>query len=170
VDHRGLGDVVDAEPESGADAAHARHVDDRAAVLAHVPVDGELGQRENAADVDVEGLVPGAQVGVEAVPEVRVGGGVVDQDVDPAVPVERRADQPLELVRLSGVGSERHRGVRTDGVETFGLGVEVRLLAAREHDFGAPLDERVGDGAADAAACAGDNRNPVLKVVLRHRW
>ena len=60
-----FGDVVDAEAESGPDAADARHVDDRAAVVAHVAVDGELGQREDTAEVDLEGLVPGPEVGVD---------------------------------------------------------------------------------------------------------
>ena len=56
----------------------------------------------------------------------------------------------------------------------FGLLARVRL-AARHHDVGAGCDEALGDGPADAAGAAGDDRDAagelvqLRELVLVHR-
>jgi len=61
-------------------------------------------------------------------------------------------------------------GLRIAGVDPLRLGVEVRLLAARQHHLGAPGDERVGDRATDSATCSGDDRDAVFEIEFRHHW
>ena len=51
--------------------------------LAHQPA-GHDRREEIAADIDVDGLLERAEVGIEHVPVVRIGRRIVDQDVDAA--------------------------------------------------------------------------------------
>src|SRR6266550_437719 len=97
-----VGNVVDAKAETGPDAADARDVDDGPAVRFHRdPVD-QPRQDKDPAEVHLEGLVPCAQLGAQNRPKVRVGGGVVDQDVDPGEALHGLLDEPLQVVLLAG--------------------------------------------------------------------
>ena len=101
---------------------------------------------------------------------MRVGGGVVDQDVEAPEALQRGVDQALEVVRPAGVRGDGCGGAGMGVVDALRLRVEVGLFAAREDHFRAAIGERVGDRAADAAAGAGDYRHPVPEIVGRHRW
>ena len=122
------------------------------------PVD-LLGQDKDPAEVHLEGLVPCAQLGAQNRPKVRVGGGVVDQDVDPGEALHGLLDEPLQVVLLAAVGGDRHGLLRVQGVDPLCFSVEVRLLAAREDDLGSMLGEDLGDRASDATAGSGHQRD-----------
>ena len=84
------------------------------------------------------------------------------QDVQPAELVDRRADRPLEALRLGYVGADCYRTVAG----------EMRGLLARggvdlgDCDLGALAREQDGGGAADPGARAGDEGD--LAVQTRH--
>ena len=71
------------------------------------------------------------------------------------MPFHDRGDQPLQVLQASGVGGYR-LGLATEAaVDTSRLDVQAFLLPARQHDLRALLRQRLGDGAADAAAGSG---------------
>src|SRR5699024_495275 len=58
----------------------------------------KLGRHEEiAADIDIHGLLEGAEIGIQDVAEVGIGGGVIDQDVEPAVRLLDVLDQRVDL-------------------------------------------------------------------------
>ena len=92
-----------------------------------------LAPEQRRLEVDLERLVVAAGIDAERRPEVRVGRRVVDQDVEPAEPFDRRRDRPLAGIVVAGVAGEHvdltgHLGRR---------GLELILLAAVEHHLGA---------------------------------
>jgi hypothetical protein len=139
--------------------------------MAPLPFVHELGQNEDASEVDLESLVPGTQLGAEHGSEVGIRARVVDQDVDAGEPRHCRVDEPLQVLGLAGVRCDRHRSLGEPGVDALSLDVEVRLLPAGQNDVGALLDEGKGDGAADAAAGAGHQGDAAVETeagALRH--
>src|SRR2546426_285338 len=154
-----LGDVVDPQADARPQAADAGDVDDRAAVGLHPRFIDQLGQHEDAAEVDLERLVPCRQLGAKDRPHVRVGGRVVDQDVDPGEALHDLLDEALQLLGAAGMGRDRGRLVGVLRVDPLGFDVEVRLLPARQHDLGPVFGEDLRDRAPDAAACSGHERD-----------
>ena len=63
------------------------------------------GHEEIAADVDVDGLLESAQVGVQHVTEVGVGSSVVDQDVQFAELRFNRCNGGDDLLHVADVAS-----------------------------------------------------------------
>ncbi len=53
--------------------------------------------------------------------------------------VEGGVDQPLQVGGVAGMSGDRDRRSGVAGVDPLGLCVEVGLLAAGEHDAGAPV-------------------------------
>src|SRR5690606_13713115 len=84
ADYCGLGHRVDALELARGDAVDRGNVDDAAATVGLHQLAAFDGHEVVAADVDVDGLLEGAQIGVQYIAELRVGGGVVDQDVEEA--------------------------------------------------------------------------------------
>src|SRR5581483_3516693 len=152
VDHRRLGGVVDTDEAAVVHPADGGDVDDVAAVLLHVAAVGELGPHQQAAQVDLEGLVVAGQVDVDGLAEVRVGGGVVDEDVEGPEALERGVDRGLGLVGLAGVGGD-HVDL---AVDLGGRLLQLVLLARGQHHLGAGFGHRLGDGEADALGGTGD--------------
>ena len=76
-------------------------------------------------------------------------------------------DQRFELVEVAGVGrAPRSPGRRRPRSPSATCVARVGL-AARDHDRGAGGGERLRDRPADAAAAAGDDRDPTGEVVAR---
>ena len=77
----------------------------------------------------------------------RGGAGVVDHDVEPAVALDARPDEPL------GVGGIRDVGLHVDRVGQFGR--ELLAFGHRrhgvDHDAGTEVGEGGGDGGTDPA-------------------
>ena len=74
----------------------------------------------------------------------RRAAAVVDEDVDPAEGLERRLDEPCEVLRVPEVAADGKRS------EAFGLSLE-QVTAAREHrHVGAFGREGLGDREPDA--------------------
>src|SRR4029077_3749778 len=94
-DERRLGHPVGAEPKLGPQSGNAGHVDDGASVRAHPGFDDQFGEHQRSPQVDLERLVPGAELDVEDRAEVRIGPGVVHQDGDATEALHHLADQPL---------------------------------------------------------------------------
>ena len=160
-----FGHVVDAEAELGPHAADRSDVDDHARRLVERTLATPAwDQNSGPAQVDVERLVVRARVDVERGAEVRVGGGVVDEDVEPAEVLERGVDAGRGRVEVAGVGGE-------DGRLAVDLGrcrLELVLLAAAQHHLRAGRGEPGGDRLADALRRARDERDLALEGDL-HR-
>ena len=67
---------------------------------------------------------------------MRIGGGVVDQDIDPAIRFDRARHQLLDGRAVARVRRQR-QDLIAGGTHFCCHGVQTRLLAAGEHDFGA---------------------------------
>jgi hypothetical protein len=66
-----------------------------------------LREQQRALEVHLEGLVVATLVDTSNSPsEVRVGRRVVDEDVELAEPIDRRADRTFSGVGVAGVGGE----------------------------------------------------------------
>ena len=133
VDHRRLGDVVDAEPELRAQAADRGDVHDHARLVLERLVPRHLRPEQRPAQVDLERLVVAGLVDAEREAVVRVGAGVVDEDVEPAEALDRRVDARHRVLGLAGVGGE-HLDVAAD---LGGGRLEPVDLAAAQHHLGA---------------------------------
>ena len=122
-------------------------------MLAH-QLAGFDGHEEVTADVDVDGLLERAQVGVQHVAEVGVGRSVVDQDVQLAELFFDGGDGGDDLVHVTDVaGLGRSLAARcNDGV---GDCLAVFDLTAGDDHVRTLLGQQLGDGFADAAAGAG---------------
>jgi hypothetical protein len=89
---------------------------------------------------------------------VRVGGGVVDQDIDLAEASDGVGDQLFDLLGLAGV-TGKGDGLAAACVDLFGDAGQAVDLARGEDDLGAMAGETLGDGLTDATAGAGDDGN-----------
>ena len=95
-------------PGSTEQPADRRDVDHRSAALGCIErLPRLLRPHEHAAEVDLPRLVVAGEVDVHRRPEVRVGGGVVDEDVDAAEALDAVGDGRRGLVR------DRRRWPRT---------------------------------------------------------
>ena len=156
VDQRCLGEVVDAEATTvGSQTADRRDVDDRARPILECVLPRGLAPPHRGFEIDLEGLVVSTLVDIEQAPVVRVGGGVVDQDVEAAETFDRGAHGPLPGIEVAGVCREDldlavHVGSRS---------VQLILLAAVDHHLGARCGERRCDRLSDALRGAGDQRD-----------
>src|SRR5262249_44072327 len=89
--------------------------------------------------------------------------GVGEQDVESAVPLLHRGEQPVEVREVGDVA--RHAGdVLADLPDRL---IEFRLAAAGDEDVGALRDEAPGGGQADAAVAPGNDRDFPFQF-LRH--
>ena len=153
MDHGGLGDVVPADPPLHRQPADRGQVENGPAPFGHAGPPSRLDPLEVAGLVDPDGLVGPRRVEVDHRSVVRVGGGVVDQDVDPAEPVDGGGHAGVGLVGVAGVG---HPPVHLAAAVPLGcvdlgrrLGQGVGL-AGRDHHRGAGRGEGQGDGLSDA--------------------
>ena len=113
--------------------ADRRDVEDGAAPLLHRLAPCLLCPHERPADVHLERLVVPGEVDVDRRAHIGVGGGVVDEDVQPAEAFDGGSHAGLGLVGFAGVG-----GVDGDvAVDAGGRLLEGLLLAGREHHLGA---------------------------------
>src|SRR5690606_17093010 len=136
-------------------ARHARHVDDAPTPPRAHQRDARLREAEVPLEVDVERLVPLPDVGVEDRPEVGVRRGAVDEDVDAAEGLYGAGGEGGDGRVVAGVGGDGE-GLSAGRADGGGGLVEVGLLAGGEDDAGAGGGERLGRGAPDAPAGAGD--------------
>ena len=120
----------------------------------------ELDHSEVALHVDLEGLVPGALVDAEHRTEVRVGRGVVHQDVDLAVGLQRLVEHVLSLVGVADVAGDGRR-VAALGPDLVRHGLQAFDLSRDENDLGSLFGHVGRDGCADSPACPCDDRDLV---------
>ena len=154
---RRLRDRVAADHVRGAEAAHRAHVHDRAAL----PVDehrlaGEGREEVGALHVGVHDHVEGALVELVDGTVGGVRARVVHEDVDAAELRLGARDEGAQLLHAAHVGGHRE-GAAAEVAHGRRRLLEGLGLARREHDVGPVLGEAEGDGAADAAARAGDD-------------
>jgi hypothetical protein len=86
-------------------------------------------------------------------------GCVVDQQIEPAVALERRHHRAVSGELVGHVALDE-RGRRAELLHRL---LEQQLAPRHQDDAGAALDEAPGDGEADAFAGAGDDRRLALK-------
>ncbi len=75
------------------------------------------------------------------------------------MPFHHRRDQPLEVLLATCVSGDGLGLGWEPGVDPSRLDIEALLLAARQHNLRPLLRERLGDGAADAAAGSSHERD-----------
>ena len=105
--------------------------------------------------IDLEHLAPLVGVAVEDPAEVRHP-GVVDEDVEVAVGVERGRDELVDRARLTDV-ADHDGGATSAVVDQRGALLHRVGGSARQDHVGAGRAHPLGDRAADAARCAGDD-------------
>jgi hypothetical protein len=69
-----------------------------------------------------------------------------------------------EILHLAGMRGDRHGPFRKSRIDPLRLDIEVCLLAAGKDHLSALLGQRLGNGAADAATPAGDERDPPVEA------
>ena len=99
----------------------------------------------------------------------RIDGSVADENIDRAETLAAVSNErfDLRLVRdVAGNGG----GLPAALLDVARDLLARRELAARDHHLGAERRHAVGDGAADAAARSGDDRDLVVKMERRRHW
>jgi hypothetical protein len=81
-------------------------VDNGAAPTSHAALPHELGPQQGAELVDGHGLLSSDAVKAHERPEVRVGGRVVDQDVDRPEALDRSINAVTRLIGVTCVGDK----------------------------------------------------------------
>ena len=165
VDERCLREVVDAKGSLGAQAADRGDVDDHARLVAQRLLPRRLAPEQRTAQVDLKGLVESTSVNAQRRPVVGVGRRVVDEDVEPAEPLDRCRDTRLCGVDVAGVGSE-DCCLATD---LGGSDLQLILLARTQHYLGAGVGKRTGNRSADAFGCARDQCDLAVQRNLHDR-
>lgn len=162
----GLGHGVAALHGAGRDARDGGHVDDGSAALLHHHSGGALAHEEVAFYVHIEGLVESTHFHVHGGPEVRVGGGVVHENIASTELIFNAIEQGIDSGRVAGVAGDAHAfgsGVGGDGCGHF---VQRFLLAGADDDGSAVLGEPPGDGFADTPAGSGDDGDFIFQAEI----
>ena len=118
---------------------------------------------EVAADVHVDGFLEGAEVGVQHVAELRVGGGVVDQDVQAPELLADTGEDLADLFHFANMAGDGG-GLAAVGDDRIGHVLATFELAARDDHMGALLGQQLGNGLADTAAGAGNKGDLAVEV------
>ncbi len=156
VDQRGLGQVVD--PETSAvrtQPADRRDVDDRPRTLLERLLPRRPAPQQRRLEVDLERLVVPTLVDLERASVIGVGGGIVDQDVEPTESFDRGTDRPLPESALPALAAK----FSTVADHLRPSGFELILLAAVDHHLRPGSSQRCRDRLANALRSAGDQRN-----------
>ena len=144
-------------------AVDRSHVDDAATTVGLHQFAALDGHEVVTANVHINGLLERAQVGVEHVAELRVGGGVVDQYVETAELLFDLREDVADLLHLANVAGNCRglTAVSDDGIRDF---LAVVDLAARNDDVSALLGQQFGNGLADTTAGAGNESDLAVEV------
>ena len=95
---------------------------------------------------------------------VRQHADVVDDDIDPTEPLQCRAPNAAERIRIRDVGALGQYDGATFA-QLVGEGLDTVIVEVDGHYMGAPAGERARDGAAYAAGRSGDDGDLVAKSV-----
>ena len=98
-------------------------------------------------------------------PDRLLGGGVVDDDVEPAELVGGALDGATAVVAVGEVAGQAHAATAPGLDELLRVGRVVALGEIGQRDVGALLGEGDGHGAPDAGVAAGDQRLPAGQQV-----
>jgi len=146
-----FGSCVGGDTDASLEAEERGDVDDLAGGFAGDDVSAdELGELEDAGEVDLQDLLPAFEGGVYGGVAVD-GAGVVDEDVDATEAGFDVVEEGLGAVGLGEVGLEGG-GFGADA----GGGLVCGATVAVDGDFGSGLGEGGGDGSAEAAGGSGD--------------
>ena len=95
------------------------------------------------------------------------GAGVVDEDVDPAEPLERRVEDAGHVLRDGDVGG-REGGGRPSPVSAWLTALAALGVAADQHDVGSGVGEGLGEAGPETAGPAGDDGHSAVEVEPVH--
>ena len=165
ADHGELRGAVDAEPLHADESGHRGGVDDVAAVrLARQQRHEGLDAVHDAPEVDVHRVLPVAHASRWR-SRRRVAMPALLQTMwtrAEALALPRRRARATLSSAVTSVGTLQHLG-RPRSVRPRPL--ERRRVEVGEHDARAARGEGARHGHADAAATAGDDRDPILEIV-----
>ncbi len=165
----GLGDRVGAVIGEGV-ARQAARDKDRAArgrgaqQRVHRPDEPPIGRQ-----VEPDDLAPQRRVDMAGRRKDAEFGGIADEDVEPSVAlIERRRElvDPIELAQVEG----HQRGAATGGADRVVDLLETPDRARREHDMRALAGKALGDGSADPARGARDERDPAGEPAIHQAF
>ena len=122
-------------------------------LLLHPPAPRGLRPEDRALHVHLERLVVAALVDLHDRARVRVRRGVVDEDVEPAEPLDRRVDALIGCLDVAGVGRRRRACLRRWSRPPRRAG---RACATTSITFAPDSAKLCRDREADALRCAGD--------------
>ena len=94
---------------------------------------------------------------------MRVGRGVVDEDVEAAELAHRRGDEALDVLAPPCMGGDGERPA-AERPDLRGDRLEVGELTARDDDVGASRSQTQRDRAADSARRPGDDGDPLVET------
>ena len=163
AEDRPLGRAVVEQLRRALVGRHRCAVDDRGALLEVRP--RSLRHEEHAEDV---GLERPPQLVLVDVGDVLVGmllAGIVDEDVEPAELLDRLPDGPFAELLVADVAGDRDRSAAFLLDDLLRLLRIVMLAQIKDCDVGAFAREQRGDGAADSAVGAGDQRDLALEPI-----
>ena len=139
----------------GKEAGDRRDVDDRAVTALEHAGDRGTGEPEDGPDEDPQHALLVVDVAGHE-PLVHREPGVVDQDVDRAVPVGQSRLDTSAAVVLGEVGGQHLDRDAVRGAELGGQRLQPGLVAGDEDEVVAVLGEAADEGVADAGCRAGD--------------
>ena len=163
----GIGGVADVVGRPRRAFARAGAEIDDAAIAAFAHVRRGLARaQEGRAQVEPQDEVPVLDLGLPDVAR-RSAAHVVDQDVEPAVRLERRGEQRFDRRLLGDVGGDGHH--RPSGCLDLplGLGEPAASMSASTSEAPSSLSLQ-RDGAAQSGRCAGHQRDLVGHPACRH--
>jgi hypothetical protein len=120
-------------------------------------------RQQQPIDVRVEHVLPDIDVSLgdrAAIAEARVG----DQDVELAPALQRRRDQPLNILWAAHIARDGCHLTPTSPAELFGQRSQAILPARRQRDIRATLRQRLRDCIAYPTACPSDDRDRAAQV------
>src|SRR5262249_51072621 len=132
-------------------------------------LDRTLAAVEHAREIDAHHLLPLRELCFEQ-RRAGVGGGIVDHDVEPAVAVDRTADERVDFLPAPDVGPVKGRRAARpgDGRDCRLAAFDGLLADISDHDARPFAGETDGDRATDAGAGSGDDSN-LSREQTRHR-
>ena len=166
-----LGGVVVGEADHrGVEGVDRGDVDDpAAAVLLDHPRRRGPREQVEAGQVDLDDALEGLRVQL-AQRRHRIDPGVVDEDVEAAERLDRRADRPLDVARVADVAAGRPGASCPPRPHILRGLLGGRLVEVRDHDVRAGLVQAAADAEPDAHRASGDDRRAAAEVDQVGQW
>src|SRR5690606_23089581 len=163
VDHGGLGDRVDRLAHARLQAVHRRGIDDgTTALFAHQLA--RLDRHEEiATNIHIDSLVVRGQVGIQHIAEIRIGGGIVDQDIETAMLLANGGKGCLDTVHVTDMAGQR-LGTAAIGTNRIDDRLATFRLATADQYMRALLRQQPRNRLTNTTTGTGDQCNLAVEI------